>query len=164
MSSTRLFGMIGLGLVLATGVRVSAQTAAAERTDTDNLIELLRKDVRAEKADIIAKTMKLDASQAAAFWPLYKAYEAERQALGTEKLQIIQDLAEHFDSLNDAKAKGLMDRAFANEEERLALERRYKDEFLRVLPAKAVARFFEVASRLNNLINLEISSQIPLVN
>jgi len=35
---------------------------------------------------------------------------------------------------------------------------------LKVLPTKTVARFFQVETRLNNLINLEISSQIPLVN
>jgi len=164
MSKTRLVGMIGLGIALAVSGTAWAQTAAPARADEERLIELIRKDVRAEKADIIAKTMTLDAAQAAAFWPVYKAYEAERQVLGTEKLQIIQDLAEHFDSLNDAKAKGLMDRAFANEEKRVALEKRYKDEFLKVLPAKTVARFFQVESRLNNLINLELSSQIPLVN
>jgi hypothetical protein len=130
----------------------------------ETLVELVRKDVRAEKADIISKTMKLDADQAAAFWPIYKAYEAERQTLGDQRLNVIQDLAEHFETLNDAKAKGLLERSFAIEEQRLALERKYKDEFLKALPAKTVARFFQVESRLNNLINLEISSQIPLVD
>jgi hypothetical protein len=108
--------------------------------------------------------MKLDSAQAAAFWPVYKAYEAERQALGTQRLAVIQDLAEHFDTLNDAKAKGLLDRSFAIEDQRLALEKKYRDELLKVVPAKVVARFFQVESRLNNLINLEISSAIPLVN
>jgi hypothetical protein len=144
-----------------------AQTAPAgqaKAADIDKIIELVRKDVRAEKADIIGKTMKLDAAQAAAFWPIYKAYETERQALGNERLAVIQDLAEHFESLNDAKAQGLLDRSFAVEDKRLALERKYKDELLKVLPAKVVARFFQVESRLNNLINLELSSAIPLVN
>jgi len=124
----------------------------------------MRKDVRAQKADIVGKTMSFDAAQAAAFWPLYKQYETERQALGNERLAVIQDLAEHFDTLNDTKAKGLLERSFAIEDKRLALERKWKDEMLKVLPAKTVARFFQVETRLNNLINLEISSQIPLVN
>ena len=45
----------------------------------------------------------------------------------------------------------------------VALQKRYVDEFLKVLPAKAVGRFFQVESRLNKLIDLEVSSQIPLV-
>jgi hypothetical protein len=167
-------GTIGLALAVALATPVAAQTAGSQATggrtaaekqaDNEKLVELLRKDVRAQKSDIVAKTMKLDAAQAAAFWPVYKAYDDERAAIGTERLQIIQDLAEHFESLNDTNAKGLMDRAFANEEKRLALEKRYKDEFLKVLPAKTVARFFQVDNRINNLINLELSSQIPLVN
>ena len=154
-----------IGLMTATGAYAQTKPAGDAKTvDSDKLIELFRKDVRAEKADIIGKTMQLDATQAAAFWPVYKAYEAERQTLGDQRLHVIQDLAEHFDTLNDAKAKGLLDRSFAIEDQRLALEKKYKDEFLKVLPAKVVARFFQVESRINNLINLELSSQIPLVN
>jgi Spy/CpxP family protein refolding chaperone len=149
-------------LAAAAGAQ-TAPSAEAKRADADRLVELVRKDVRAEKSDIVAKTMKLDASQAAAFWPVYKAYEAERQALGDQRVAVIQDLAEHFQSLDDAKAKALLDRAMANNEQRLALERKYKDEFLKVLPARVVARFFQVESRLNNLIDLAISSEIPLV-
>jgi hypothetical protein len=107
--------------------------------------------------------MKLDATQAAAFWPVYKAFEAERQALGDLRLNVIADLAEHFETLNDAKAKGLLDRSLTIEEQRLALDRKYESEFLKVLPAKTVARFFQVESRIDNLINLKLSSQIPLV-
>ena len=126
--------------------------------------EALRKDVRAQKSDIISKTMNFDATQAAAFWPVYKAYEAERQALGNDRLAVIQDFADHFETLNDANAKGLLDRSMVIEEKRVALEKRYAGEFLKVLPGKTVARFFQVESRLNNLINLELASQIPLVN
>ena len=159
-------GLSGAAIAGAQAPAAAAPTAAAATAaaDLDKLVELLRKDVRAQKSEIITKTMKFDAPQAAAFWPVYKAYEAERQALGNERLAVIQDLADHFDSLNDAKAKGLLDRSLAIEAKKVALERRYADEFLKVLPAKSVARFFQVESRLNNLINLELSSQIPLVN
>jgi hypothetical protein len=167
-STSRLMAAMA-AMAVATGMAF-AQTAAAPPTaaqksaDLDKVIELARKDVRAQKADIVGKTMKLDAAQATAFWPVYKAYEAERQSLGNDRLAVIQDLAEHFDSLNDAKAKGLLDRSILIEEKRVALEKRYAGEFLKVLPAKTVARFFQVDSRLNNLIALELSSAIPLVN
>ncbi len=141
-----------------------AKAPAAKAPDIDKLVELLRQDVRAQKSDIIAKTMKFDAAQSAAFWPVYKAYEAERQTLGNDRLAVIQDFADHFESLNDANAKGLLDRSLVIEEKRVALEKRYAAEFLKVLPGKTVARFFQVESRLNNLISLELSSQIPLVN
>ena len=148
-----------------------AQTPAAKpaadpakvRAENDKAIEVLRKDARAGKADIIGKTMALDSTQAAAFWPLYKQYETELQALGDERLAVIQDLAEHWTSLDDAKAKGLLERQVAYEDKRLALTKKYKDLMLKALPAKTVVRFLQVDSRLNKLADLTIASEIPLV-
>jgi hypothetical protein len=165
MKTKTLAIMVGatIGLWAAAPVWAQTKPAATNPADLDKLVELVRKDVRADKAEIVSKTMKLDASQAAAFWPVYKAYEAELQALGDQRLFVIQDLADHFETLNDANAKGLLERSLAIEEQRVALQKKYKDEFLKVLPAKTVARFFQVDSRLNNLVNLQVSSQIPLV-
>jgi hypothetical protein len=158
--------MLSAGVGLAQGQGAPAKAAAdpaKARQDMDQMIDMLRKDVRAGKADILGKTMALDATQAAAFWPLYKQYEAEAQTLGNERVAIIQDLAEHWSSLDDAKAKGLLDRQMAFEDKRLALTKKYKDEMLKVLPAKTVARFFQVDSRLNKLVDLSIANEIPLV-
>ena len=150
---------------------LAAQTATAKapadpakiRAEIDKAVEALRKDARAGKSDILGKTMALDSAQAAAFWPVYKQYEAELQTVNNDRLAIIQDMAEHFDALDDAKAKALLDRQMVFEEKRLALAKKYKDEMLKVLPAKTVARFFQVDSRLNKLAELAIASDIPLV-
>jgi hypothetical protein len=159
---------IAAGMTLAAFVVSASALAAApdhhegEEPDIEQLIDLMRKDVRAEKADIVAKTMELDAEQAAAFWPVYKKYEAEAKTLGDERLKIITDYAENFEALTDAKAEDLITRAVALEGKEHALKERYMKEFLAVLPAKVVARFFQVDNRINNLIDLELSSQIPL--
>ena len=83
----------------------------------------MRKDARATKADILGKTLALDSTQAAAFWPVYKQYEAELAVVNDDRVAVIQDLAEHFSSLNDAKAQGLIERQIAYQEQRLALTR-----------------------------------------
>ena len=142
----------------------TAESKAKNAADTDKLVDLLRKDVRAQKADIVSKTMSLDATQAAAFWPVYKQYESERAAIGSERLAIIQDFAEHYDSLNDTNAKGLVTRFQAMQDKEAALQKKYVDEFMKVLPAKTAARFFQIDRRINMLIDLELSSAIPLVN
>ena len=134
-----------------------------EEQDTQQLIDLLRKDVRAEKADIVAKTMELDADEATAFWPVYKKYEAEGKTLGDERLAIITDYADNIDTLTDEKAKDLITRSVALEGKEQALKEQYLQQFLAVVPAKVVARFFQVDNRINTLIDLELSSQIPLV-
>jgi len=156
--------MLSAGVGLAQTAQAQAPADPAKtRAEMDKAIDSLRKDVRAGKADILGKTMALDSTQAAAFWPIYKQYEAEAQTLGNERVAIIQDLAEHWNSLDDTKAKGLLERQLAFEDKRLALTKKYKDEMLKVLPAKTVARFLQVDSRLNKLVDLSIASDIPLV-
>ena len=167
MKKTILRAAAAVAVTVLFGAPLAAQTAGADpakvRAEIDKAIEALRKDARAGKADILGKTMALDSTQAAAFWPVYKQYEAEAKALGDERLGIIQDLGEHFDSLDDAKAKALLGRQMALEEKKVALQRKYMDEMLKVLPAKTVARFFQVDSRLNKLVELTVASEIPLV-
>ena len=156
-----------VALAVLSGGLAAAQTAAPDaakaRADVDKAIDALRKDARAGKADILGKTMALDTAQAGAFWPVYKQYEAELQTLNNDRVGIIQDLAEHFDTLNDAKAKGLIDRQIAYEEKRVALTKKYAGEMAKVLPAKTVARFLQVNGRLNKLADLAVASEIPLV-
>ena len=169
MRKTILCAAAAVAVMMLFAGPLAAQTAKAPadpakvRAEIDKAIETMRKDARAGKSDILGKTMKLDSQQAAAFWPIYKQYEAELQTVNNDRLAIIQDLAEHFDTLDDAKAKALLDRQVAYEEKKFALMKKYKDEMLKVLPAKTVARFFQVDSRLNKLAELAIASDIPLV-
>ena len=175
MKKTILCAAAAVAVIMMSAGVAAAQAAAAKpaskapadpaqvRAEIDKAIEAMRKDARAGKADILGKTMQLDATQAAAFWPLYKQYQTEAQALGDERLGIIQDFADHFDSLDDAKAKALLDRQMALEDKKLALARKYKDLMLAALPAKTVARFFQIDSRLNKLLELTVASEIPLV-
>jgi hypothetical protein len=154
--------MLSAGSVVAQ-TAAQAPDAAKMRAEIDKAIDSLRKDARAGKADILGKTLALDSTQAAAFWPIYKQYEAELQTVNNDRVAIIQDFAEHFDTLNDANAKGLVDRQMAYEEKRLALTKKYAGEMMKVLPAKTVARFLQVDSRLNKLADLAVANEIPLV-
>jgi hypothetical protein len=166
MRKTILCAAAAVAVVMLFAGPLAAQTApdpAKVRAEVDKAIETMRKDARAGKAEILGKTMALDSTQAAAFWPVYKQYEAELQTVNNDRLAIIQDLAEHFASLDDAKAKGLLDRQVAYEEKKLAVVKKYKDEMLKVLPAKTVARFLQIDSRLNKLAELAVASDIPLV-
>jgi hypothetical protein len=170
MKKTILSAAAAVAVTMLFAGPLAAQTATAKpadaaqaRAEVDKAIEAMRKDARAGKSDILGKTMKLDSAQAATFWPVYKQYEAEAKLLGDERLGIIQDFAEHFDALDDVKAKALLDRQMALEDKKLALQKKYKDEMLKVLPAKTVARFLQVDSRLNKLAELAVASEIPLV-
>ena len=48
----------------------------ASQSNPDDFIELLRKDVRSQKKQIIAENMGLSDAEAEKFWPVYDQYAA----------------------------------------------------------------------------------------
>ena len=150
--------MLALAVV---GTSAQAQTAAPSGTDA--AIEQLRKDTRAEKTDVIAGTMGFSADEAAKFWPLYKKYEAQRRAIGDEKVALIKDFAASYSTLQDEKAKELLARLISVEDKTIAAKRQFVQELQKVLPPKTVARYYQVDNRIDLLVNLELASQIPVV-
>ena len=63
----------------------SAQPQLQAPPLTEAQIESIRTEVRAGKSDLIAKNVPLTASEAAAFWPLYKQYEAAGKAINDKR-------------------------------------------------------------------------------
>src|SRR3954470_24220510 len=136
--------------------------SASAPANLDEYVKLVRSGVQQDKAQIVAAALELDATQGAAFSPVYKKYEAELAALGDKRYAGIKDYAAHYGTLTDAKATELTEGAIALEEQRLALVKRYVGELRGVLPAVKVARFYQVENALNKIVDLRLVSEIPL--
>src|SRR5271156_841507 len=96
-----IFGLFGLLTVAA-----SAQTAgAAPKPVTDSDIQSLRSDVQAGKNDIILGTMQFTDAESKAFWPVYRDYARDQQLIADQRVQLITDYADNYDSMDDTKAK-----------------------------------------------------------
>jgi hypothetical protein len=148
-------------LLSATNWAQTVDVTAKPLTDTD--IQLLRSDVQSAKNDIIAHTMKFSDAESTAFWPVYRDYARDQQAIGDQRVQLIKDYAANFDSMNDDKAKELVQRTFTIDDQYLKLRKDYWPKFMKALGAKRAAKFYQVDNRLSEMINLELSSNIPLI-
>jgi hypothetical protein len=138
-----------------------AQTSDVSATDTD--IQLLRSDVQSAKNDIIAHTMQFTDAESTAFWPVYRDYARDQQVIGDKRVQLIKDYAQSYDTLDDAKAKDLVQRMNNIEGETLKLRENYWPRFEKALGAKRAAKFYQVDNRLSLLVNTQLGSQIPLI-
>jgi hypothetical protein len=157
---------IAFVLVLTAGpalAQSSSAPSAASASATDAAIEQLRKDTRAEVADLIAGTMEFNADEAAKFWPLYKEYETARKTVGDEKVALIKDYAANYQSMTDQKAGDLLSRLMAVEDKDIAGKRQFIQKLQKVLPPKKVAAYYQVENRLKMLADLNLATQIPLV-
>ncbi len=54
-------------------------------------IELIRSQYKTDKKAVVSEYLKLSNEDAAKFWPIYNAYEAERTAIGDRRIKLITD-------------------------------------------------------------------------
>ena len=146
-----------LQLALAQTVEVSAKPL----TDAD--IQLLRSDIQADKNQIITHAMQFTDSESTAFWPVYRDYARDQQKVGDERVQLIKDYAQRYDTIDDAASKNMVQRSLNIEAKLVNLRQEYWPKFEKALGAKRAAKFFQVDSRLSLLINLQLVSEIPLL-
>ena len=132
--------------------------AAAD--DYDKYIEMLRSDLRTTKTQIHTEALDLTDVEAQEFWPLQREYENELAKLGDKRLALIKDYAANYTNLQPEMAKDLVDRAFKLEEQRLSLLKKYTDKISKDVSPITAARFAQIESVLNALVDLQIRSEM----
>src|SRR5580698_2763263 len=118
----------------------SAQTSAstnagAQKKNIQEYIELLRSDVRQQKAEMMGAVMQLGAADAATFWPIYSEYDTELTKLNDLKVANIQEYSRTYSDMTDEKADELIQNALAYEKERSELLAKYYDRVKQALGA-----------------------------
>ena len=166
MKRTLLAVLVLSGSVLFTYQPAFAQdgaTQASANAQIDQDITLLRKDIRSQKKQLIAANVPLTDVEAQAFWPIYDQYTAELVAINNDKYALIKEYAQHYGTMTDAQADDWTQRLLKLDFNVAGLRQKYWPNFRKVLPAKKTALYIQVERRAQALIDLQISSQIPLV-
>jgi len=144
---------------------VAAPVVAQEPVDnSEQMIELVRTDIQKQRVAIIGDAMQFTADEAAMFWPIYEEYEAERSEIGDQRVVLIQDYADHFQTMTDAKAGELGASALELEEARTALKKKYFNKLQSEMSPVIATRFLQVENQLTMVLDLQVASQVPLIS
>jgi hypothetical protein len=160
--------LVGLCVVenpMAVAQGTSSQSATADSTAdamTDQQLTLLRRDIRSIKKQLIAANLTLADSEATKFWQVYEQYSAETEKINDERTAIIRDYSVEYGTLTDAQADNLIRRWLDTDIEQAGLRQRYVPIFRKVLPGKKAATFFQLDRRISTMIDVQITSQLPL--
>ena len=157
-----------LALCLCPRVVLAQATKVATPDDTReaNLrayVELLRSDVRSQKAAILTELMDFTEAEDAKFWPVYREYETELAKVNDDRLALIKEYAENYEKLTDEVADRLARGALDVEGRRNGLKARYYDRFKSVLSPKAAARFLQIENQMLLILDLQIAASLPIV-
>ena len=147
------------GLAVAQAQQVHVQ--AKPLSDSD--IALLRQDVQSVRKELVTKAMQFTDAEAKGFWPVYQNYTQELQKVGDSKYQMIKEYAQNYDKMTDAKAAELTGRMFYLDKAILETRTKYWPQFQKVLTPKRAAKFYQVDRRLSLMIDLELASEIPIL-
>jgi Spy/CpxP family protein refolding chaperone len=131
---------------------------------TDQDIEMLREDLRAQRKQITAQNMTLTADEATKFWPIFDQYRQEAKRLNDDRWALIQDYAANYKSMTDAQAQDYITRSNAFDQQLLELRMKYVPVFEKVISPRKAALWYQIDRRIDLLINVQLSGRIPMVD
>lgn len=146
---------------LAATNSVTAQQPGS--TKTNDFVELLRKDVRSQKKQIIAENLDLSDAESEKFWPIYDRYAANLSKIYDTKIALLNDYAENYSSMTGEQAESYIRKRAEVEQSIMELRVRYIPEFRKVLSGRETALFYQLDWRLGLAIDVELV-QLPLIN
>jgi hypothetical protein len=126
-------------------------------------MELLRKDLRSHKKQLIAENLKLTDAEATKFWPIYDQYTAELIKINDKKFGLIQEYADHWGTITDEQATLYLRRWLDVDVAIMQLRQKYVPIVSQVLNGRKSATFFQLDRRISMMIDLQLASQLPVV-
>jgi hypothetical protein len=141
----------------------TSSNADNQKQNIQEYVELLRSDIRQQKAEMMGAVMQLSAEDAAKFWPIYSEYDAELAKVNDLRVANIEEYARTYTQMTDEKADELIQKALAYQNQRSQLLAKYYDRVKQALGGITAARFIQVEHQLLLLIDLQIASSLPVV-
>ena len=146
----------------------SAQTASEPGGQpngiSDQDIEMLRADLRTQRKQITAQNLSLTADEATKFWPIFDQYRKEAIKPNDDRWAVIKEYAANYTTMSDAQAQDYIKRSTAVDQQLLALRMKYVPLFEKVISPTKTALWYQIDRRIDLLINLQLSTAIPMIN
>ena len=157
---------MAMSLVLI-GTAIHAQSLVPQESSSHGIsnqdMDLLRQDLRAKRKQLISANLRLTEAEAAKFWPVYDQYIKELIAINDRKFGLIQEYATNFGKMNDFDSLLFIRNWLDSDIATTQLRQKYVPIVSKVLNGKKTATFFQLDRRIAMMLELQVSSQIPLV-
>jgi hypothetical protein len=145
---------------------VSSAWAQQQQTRDEQMkayIDMMRKDIRAERQTVVDQAMGLEAGDKAKFWTVYDKYQGEVKALWDQRLANIKKYADNYEKMTDVIADEIAAKSMDVDSQRAAIRKKYYGQMKAALGARVAARFLQTEMMLDSLLELQIGSELPLI-
>lgn len=148
--------------LLFVSLTLFGRIAGAEDVSPEKYMELFRSDLRTQKVAFVTKAMDLNAKEGEKFWPIYREYDHTLAIIVDARLANIKAYAANYNSMTKAKADELVKAALKINRDRFDLQETYYNKIAKANSTVIAARFLQVEWLVNNLVDLQITRQLPL--
>jgi hypothetical protein len=130
---------------------------------TDDDIERIRLDIRFREKQILAANMKLTATEAEKFWPVYDQYVSELDQIDDARYALMKQDIQKGGLLSDVDAEYSV-KQWAEVDQSLAqLRMKYIPYFRQVLPSKKTALFCQLERHVEMMVDVQLESSLPII-
>ena len=137
-------------------------TSALHDGSPDQQVELLKRDLKSQKKQIVAANMNLTDSEAEKFWPVYDRYAKDLATIYDTKMALIGEYLDNYQAMDGDEAESYIRRCAAVEDGIMQLRLKYIPAFRKVLSGRQAALFFQIEWRLDLAVNLQLA-QAPTI-
>ena len=141
----------------------ASSSAGSADAFVDQQFALLRRDIPSVKKQLIAANLTLTDSEATKFWPVYDQYSTEVSKINDTRTALIKEYGDAYGSLTGEQADSLIRRWLDTDIAASELRRKYVSILRKVLDGRKAATFFQLGRRISMMIDLQLTSQLPLV-
>jgi len=127
------------------------------------MLELARADIRSGRMGMIASSLELTPAQQEIFWPLYRKYADEQDALLDRRIEMLKNFAGSYSQIDTQQARAIAKQSFAIQRERTARREKYFEEIAQALDPVIAARFIQIDSQISTLLDFELMRNTPLI-
>ena len=124
---------------------------------------LIRELFNQEKKAVVDNFLNLSDADAAKFWPIYQAYEAERRAISDSRIQLLKDYANQYSTLTDDQADKLMTAALKNVQNTDKLKAKYYKKAKKALSARQATSWIQLEDYIQTAVRMDLLDNIPFV-
>jgi Spy/CpxP family protein refolding chaperone len=161
--STLLVATLAVPATHSTYAQAQANSSAQQQGSIDQDVDLLRKDVRSQKKQLIAANLQLTDAESEKFWPIYDQYTAELVKINDAKYGAIKEYVQNYGTMSDDRATALTKQIIAVDGQVSELREKYVPIVNKVLSGKKTALFFQLDRRLVMLIDIQLATQLPII-
>jgi hypothetical protein len=158
--------LMGASWMLGGPTPIAQETAPQESIShviNNQDLNLLRQDLRSKRRQLIAANLKLSDTDGAKFWPVYDQYMKELIAINDRKFGLIQEYADNWGKLTNDQSLLFARNWLEIDIDIAQLRQHYVPIVAKVLDGRKTTTFFQLDRRIAMMLELQVSSQMPLV-